>query len=557
MSITRPNIVQQENRLRTLPDEALRTMLLQMGQTGQVGSPEYLLAAGEMQARKNVRQQAQMGQPQQPPVIAELLSGVQMPGQQPQGQPMPMGPEEAGVAALPAQNLEALDQPQYADGGIVAFSGGNVVRNPFLVDEMDALDRMSPEQRKEYYRQKFQAREAALKAGKPAGAPASAAPRRAPMPGFFGRAAAMAPALGTALTWGWDSLYGTSDEDMEKLRAFDAAKERLKAAGFTDKDIAAMPRETIYRMASGYQPKTVPGAGAAGGTFEPVPFDEQGSVVQTPPAGDGANLQGGAPSVRPQEDGIARMLSMQKRLMGPEEAAPDFAQQARDELAGFGFDFDANKELREQVQKGMAQVDTDRQKAGWAALAQFGLTLASTPGDFRSAIGKAGLPALDSYGKEMKELNKLAREDQRLLNQLRRDDNANAMGLAGLTDKKRTSFENRRAELSRDAMRTAATIVGAEISANAPGATERLIDRFSGKTFDERAQAAARAGVIGYGSMRGEDQQVQAFLKMNPTERALLKRNDPELYAMLEAKARQALLPKPVTAPGNNAQIRN
>ena len=97
MSISRPNIVQQENRLRALPDEALRAMLLQMGQTGQVGSPEYLLAAGEMQARKNIRQHAQMGQPQQPPVIAELLSGVQMPqGQpQPQGQPMPA---EAGVA---------------------------------------------------------------------------------------------------------------------------------------------------------------------------------------------------------------------------------------------------------------------------------------------------------------------------------------------------------------------------------------------------------------------------------------------------------------------------
>jgi hypothetical protein len=114
MSITQPNLVQQENRLKMLPDESLRTMLLQMGQSGQVGSPEYLLAAGEMQARKSLREKAAAGQPQQPPVIAQLLA--------PQPQAAPMA--ESGVGALPAPNLESLQQPEFANGGIVAFQAG-------------------------------------------------------------------------------------------------------------------------------------------------------------------------------------------------------------------------------------------------------------------------------------------------------------------------------------------------------------------------------------------------------------------------------------------------
>ncbi len=426
MSITRPNIVQQENRLRSLPDEALRAMLLQMGQTGQVGSPEYLLAAGEMQARKNVRQQAQMGQPQQPPVIAELLTGIPMQGgtPQPQAQPQQPMPEEAGVAALPAQNLEALDQPQYADGGIVAFQAGASVRNPFLVDEMAALDQMSPEERKEYYRKKFQSREAALKGGRPAGAPPSAAPRR--LPGVMGLAGKAAGVFGPALTLGWDQLYGTSDEDMEKLRAFDAAKERLKAAGFTDKDIDAMPRETIYRMASGYQPKTVPGPGAAGGEFIPV----DPNVVAAPDgvaSGAGGVGQGGAGGITTGRGMYGQVEDFMKRFYPTStEQAPTTAEavaQERAALEAAGVDLDPNKELREKVQRGMAEAERNKERAGWEALAQFGLTLASTPGDFLTAIGKAGLPALQAYTGEIKELRKLAREDDRLISQLKSADN--------------------------------------------------------------------------------------------------------------------------------------
>ena len=130
MSIMRPNLMQQENSMRGVPDEALRELLLRMGQNNEVGTPKYLLAAGEMLARKNVRQQAAMGRPSQPPVIAELLAGGAgaMP---PQGMQQPMPPQEAGVAGLPAPNMENFDEPEYAEGGVVGFQAGGSTSNPY------------------------------------------------------------------------------------------------------------------------------------------------------------------------------------------------------------------------------------------------------------------------------------------------------------------------------------------------------------------------------------------------------------------------------------------
>ena len=70
----RPNIVQIENRMRGIPDAALQQMLMQMTQTGQVGTPEYLMAAGEMQARKDMRAKASTPQANPQPVIADVLT---------------------------------------------------------------------------------------------------------------------------------------------------------------------------------------------------------------------------------------------------------------------------------------------------------------------------------------------------------------------------------------------------------------------------------------------------------------------------------------------------
>lgn len=435
MSITRPNIVQQENRLKSLPDEALRTMLLQMGQSGQVGSPQYLLAAGEMQARKNVRQQAAMGKPQQAPVIAELLTGIDMPqrgGQQDL-------PEDTGIAMLSAPNMENLDQPEYAGGGIVAFSPGGSTggrftpptSTAFMDDELRALEMMDPTERKEYYRQKFQARESALKSGAPARAPSAPMGRA---PGFFGLAGRAITGSLPAVSMGWDSLFGTPDAEVDKLKAFDAAKATLKEAGFTDKDISRMSTEDVYRMASGYQPQSRSGTSVADTAGGPAyrDFKDTDTSVDLGNA-PSARGQGGAPGGTPGTGGTSTsgLFGQVKSFMdqfypASTETLPTEAQAVKsrmDALKAAGVEMDPYKDLREKVERGMAQTERDKEKAGWEALGVFGLTLASTPGDFLSALGKAGLPALKQYTGDIKDLKKLAREDDRLLAQLKANDN--------------------------------------------------------------------------------------------------------------------------------------
>jgi hypothetical protein len=135
------NIVQMENRMKGVPDEALRQMLIQMTQAGAVGTPEYILAAGEIQARKDMRQKAAMGQGNPTPVIAELITGGAMPPmpQQQMPQQMAQAPAEGGVAALPAPSAAQ----EFATGGMVAFSNGGSSATditPFIYQNRAAFD---------------------------------------------------------------------------------------------------------------------------------------------------------------------------------------------------------------------------------------------------------------------------------------------------------------------------------------------------------------------------------------------------------------------------------
>lgn len=131
------NLLQKENRMKGIPDEALKQMLIQMTQTGQVGTPEHILVAGEMQARKNARQKAAMGQGNKTPVIQDLLAEAAVPPQP----MMPQAPAEAGIAAIPAPSVEE----EFATGGMVAFQAGG---NPLI----EALNQMTLQERTDYQR---------------------------------------------------------------------------------------------------------------------------------------------------------------------------------------------------------------------------------------------------------------------------------------------------------------------------------------------------------------------------------------------------------------------
>jgi hypothetical protein len=135
------NIVQMENRMKGVPDEALRQMLIQMTQTGAVGTPEYILAAGEIQARKNTRQKAAMGQENKTSVIADLLTEGAMP-------PMPQQQMPQQMAQAPARRWCSRTacpsaSQEFATGGMVAFSNGGSSATditPFIYQNRAAFD---------------------------------------------------------------------------------------------------------------------------------------------------------------------------------------------------------------------------------------------------------------------------------------------------------------------------------------------------------------------------------------------------------------------------------
>jgi hypothetical protein len=133
------SIVQMENRMKGVPDEALRQMYVNMARDPyKVGTPDFIMLAGEIQARKDMRQKAAMGQGSKTSVIADLLTEGAMPPmpQQQMPQQMAQAPAEAGIAALPAPNAAQ----EFATGGMVAFSNGGSSATPFIYQNRAAFD---------------------------------------------------------------------------------------------------------------------------------------------------------------------------------------------------------------------------------------------------------------------------------------------------------------------------------------------------------------------------------------------------------------------------------
>jgi hypothetical protein len=106
-----PNINEFTQQLRMLPDQALQRVAMMYKQ-----DPYILpMVIAEDAARKKMRMaaRAQMAQPQ-PKVVDQAVASLGY------------TPEEVGIGALPAQNMQGL-----ADGGIAGYAdGGNVVMAP-------------------------------------------------------------------------------------------------------------------------------------------------------------------------------------------------------------------------------------------------------------------------------------------------------------------------------------------------------------------------------------------------------------------------------------------
>jgi hypothetical protein len=416
-------MLQQESRFKMIPDESLRQMLIQMtqAQPSKIGTPEYILAAGEIQSRKDARQKTAGQQAQQPPVLAELLAGAPM--TPPMAPPM-MAPDamESGVANLPAPNMDG-----FADGGIVAFAAGDAVVPTMLPPGMQRQE--DPKTLRAYY----------LSRGLPVPAELltneeKAAAARAPYPaGVFPKIGRAASDVGGAIS-GFIAPQGFGY--------------------YQDAQQAAVPSSPVPtgQVNLGDNPEEMRRRALA-----PT------ANVAPPPAPPRAPAQGG---------GIGSLFGQTEEFMsrfgGPKPEPTPTGQQAVDErmnlYKGMGVDFAVNDELRNKILEGAKDRDKEKTDAGLMALAQFGFTLASTPGSLLNAVGQAATPALKQYGAEIKDLKKAAREDDKLLAQLKQNDNAMRMGVTDKGMEDRQKIVDRMETNRLNSIRTAGTVYGGLLS---------------------------------------------------------------------------------------------
>jgi hypothetical protein len=468
-----PNIIQQEKQMEAISDEALQQLLRQMAQTNQVGTPGFILAAGELQGRKEARQQAMMGQGNPRPVIADLLMGDAMPPQ------MPVLPENAGgIAALPAPNMEGI--ATLAGGGLVAFSNGGDVKRRF-----EALPRY---------------------VGQEAGVPG------AELTNFFKSRmrgdARIDPVTGQPVTFGefvrledQRAAAAARTPAIEAIPAGTAAPapglitaqqpsdqsflSGLLTAASPGIAAPAAPPPPIDRADAMKQARVADNTGLAAIGQKAPAAGNQPTVtrVDTPPAAGTAGV-GAAPSAPPTidyKDAFEKAGATAKELLGtaptmPAEVTTKSVKEAVEadrklfEELGIA---DPTKLRREQIEAEMKEAKSDKAKAGWAALLQFGANWASQNGSALQAAANAGVTVAPGLLSDLKDLQKTERAQKRELAGLAALD---AQAQRDMTAKARDRLDTQRENALRrvDEHRKNIATLSASIGANAISSQTQL-----------------------------------------------------------------------------------
>ena len=397
MSILRPNIAALDAKFANIASQPGGVQQLQeIAGRLQVGSPEYILVAGHLQTLKDLGSGLKGMAPKQPPVMAELLSGVNL---QPQQAPMPQQmqappptqtpiqlPEQAGgVAALPTPNLDETD---FAGGGIVAFGDGGDV-------------------------ERFQT-----------GGSANVRPFGNTIPSMLGAFGTPERALGRPAT-SMLTEYGTPRsrkeiEDMIRSQNPNATAGEIQTRvaqimslpttqAITPATLATTPTVSVPAIA----PTATPAAASLAPAAPAAPAVPTVAAVRRVDGG-GEGIAS-IPTVKPPtfEDPMRMAERFIPREMGP--AAPEQTpMQALEEQREFykaaGVDMDPNKARREQVEKELSGAKAERNEAGLMRLAEFGFRWASQNGPFLQAAAKAGAEVAPGLISDLKDLNKLDRD---------------------------------------------------------------------------------------------------------------------------------------------------
>lgn len=527
--------------MEAISDEALQQLLRQMAQTNQVGTPGFILAAGELQGRKEAREQAMLGKGNPRPVIADLLMGGAMPPQ------MPMLPENAGgIAALPAPNMEGV--ATMAGGGLVAFYNGG-----------------SPRDKKAELEQRTRDRERILRefeAAKAAGMDVATLIPRGLAGAFETSQVRPLRALGVNIPYFSDAVFGQGAVDSltpytDELRA----KEELAKTAPVDR-ADAMKRfrradnEGLAALAQTTSPATQPAGAASAATTQPAAgvgaapaAGNQPTVtrVDTPPAAGTAGV-GAAPPAPPTidyKDAFEKAGATAKELLGPAptvpgETTPQTIKQAveadRQLFKDLGI-ADPTQLRREQIEAEMKEAKSDKEQAGWMRLAEFGFNWASQNGPALQAAAKAGTTVAPGLISDLKELKKTERAQKRELAGLAALD---AQAQRDMTVKARDRLDTQRENALRrvDEHRKNIATLSASIGANAVSSQTQLTTTgMTTAASRDVAQTSANASLA-----KLAEQMAETETKNIVDAAALLVSKRPDFLMLDEEKQREALL---------------
>jgi hypothetical protein len=561
-----PNIIQQEKQMEAISDEALQQLLRQMAQTNQVGTPGFILAAGELQGRKEARQQAMMGQGNPRPVIADLLMGDAMPPQ------MPMLPENAGgIAALPAPNMEGI--ATLAGGGLVAFSNGGDVKRRFealpryvgqeagvpgaeltnyFKSRMRGDARIDPVTGQpvtfgEFVRLEDQRAAAAARTPAIAAIPAGTVTQQPSDQSFLsGLLTAASPGIAAPPPPPAPSATGMPTMNVDNLKA-------VRAADNTG--LAAIGQSTS-------------GAGTA-----PAPKNEPTVKVPPAPLASAASAASAAPDYSAHYNNAKTFV---QGIFGPEPTLP-----AEPNVANIKKDVEDTRQMfkdlgiadptelrKKQIEDAMKEAKTEKQNAGWTWLANFGAAWAAENGSALQAATKANQKAMPGLMSDLKDLKKLQREQQKELAGL---EALKAQSERDLTLKARDRLRDERTKVQDRIDERNKTIATASVSLAANVATnqtqlqaanigaesrryevdtvERRIEAMPGATKAERIANYYKAVNPRAAVATDELDKAAASLAKDPTKLATLKTTDPALYALIKQRINALAVPEATSNP--------
>jgi len=452
-----PNLISQQQRISAMPSDpketALAKYLIQLTQQNKVATPEYFLAAGEFSNRQKVRQEQAAKQQQGPKVVENITAQAAQAVQK-------AAPMMQGVGNLDAGSMERIDSTVYsASGGIVAFDdGGEVQRfqNQGMVSSSPLLDKtienMTPEQRKEYFRQQMLARDKAI-----AGMPASPALSK---PSTFSLASGIGKRLFGPAYLLYENLLNTSDEDLARLRAMDARK------------AAANQPPANQLPAVAYADETTRGTAAYG---KDSGIAAQLRDIQLANARREAEAQAESQAVTPVapiqiptlppldlKDIRNQATAAAQLMMGERSEIPSRAEavnDVRESLKAAGYDFDLFKNQINELNKQKDELKLDRKEAANLRVLEAGLGILGGESPYAFVnIGKGASPAVKGFAEDIKDLKKLERERQKAIREIQVAQNQVAAGMGEKADRRVERAEDRYDKYSSDLRNMAANL---------------------------------------------------------------------------------------------------